>query len=78
MIENGASAGVKPAERDGSEGDGPDVVGDLLESDVLAAEQMRDVDPSAVPTDPSVAGDLPDFEVRRIVGMLELGRERTR
>jgi len=42
---------VEPAERDGTERDGPDIGGDLFESDVLAAEEMRDVDPSGVPSD---------------------------
>lgn len=59
MIEDGRFADVKPAERDGAEVDGPDVVVDLLEPDVLTAEQMGDVDPFGVPSDASVGGDLP-------------------
>ena len=35
MIEDGCLAHVKPAEGDGSEVDGPDIVGDLLEADVV-------------------------------------------
>lgn len=77
MIEDRASTGVKPAERYGSEVDGPDVVGDLLESNVLAAEQMRDENAHARPADAAVRGDLPDLEVSWILGVLELGRERT-
>ena len=45
VIEDGRFADVEPAERDGPEVDGPDVVVDLLEPDVLAAKQMGDIDP---------------------------------
>ena len=40
MIEDDCLADVEPAEGDGSEMDGPDIVGDLLETDVLTAEQV--------------------------------------
>jgi len=77
VIEDRASANVKPAERDESEVDGPDIVGDLLESDVLATEQIRDEDAQAGPADASVGGDLPDLEVSRVLGVLQLCWERT-
>ena len=77
MIEDGTSTGVQPAERDGSEVDGPDVVSDLLETDVLSGEQMGDEDALAGPADAGVGGDLTDLEVGWVLGRLELGRERT-
>ncbi len=51
MIEDGSFSYVKPTEGDRAEVDGPDIVRDLLEANVLAAEQMRDVDPGGVPSD---------------------------
>ena len=76
MIENGEVGGVEPAERDGPEGDGPDIGGDLFfETDVLAAEEMADVDPGGVPADASVGGDLSDLEVSWILQGEELRRE---
>ena len=75
MIEDGELGCVKPAERDGAEGDGPDVVGDLFEPDVLAGEEMADVDPGGMPPDASVGGDLTELEVSRILGGEELRRE---
>lgn len=54
VIEDGRFADVEPAERDGPEVDGPDVVVDLLEPDVLAAKQMGDIDPVGVPSDAAV------------------------
>ena len=58
MIEDGSFSYVKPTEGDRAEVDGPDIVGDLLEANVFAAEQMRDVDPGGVPSDAAVGGDL--------------------
>ena len=75
MIENGELGRVEPAERDGPEGDGPDVGGDLFETDVLAAEEMADVDPGGVPPDASIGGDLSDLEVSWILQGEELRRE---
>jgi hypothetical protein len=74
VVEDGSFCCVKPAERDGPEVDGPDVRGDLFESDVFTAEQVADVDPGRVPSDPAVGRDLADFEVGGIVGALERGR----
>ena len=54
MIEDGSFADVKPTEGDGPEVDDPDVVVDLLEPDVLAAEQMGDIDPGGAPSDAAV------------------------
>ena len=45
---------MEPAEEDGTEVDGPDVVGDLFESNVIPSEQVRDVDPIVVPSNASV------------------------
>ena len=77
MIKDGSFSYVKPTERDRAEVDGPDIVGDLLEADVFAAEQMRDVDPGGVPSDSAVGGDLTGLEVSGVVGCLELLREGT-
>ena len=75
MIEDGEFGGVKPAERDGPEGDGPDIVGDLFETDVLTAEELRDVDPGGVPADASVGRDFTYLEVSRVFRREELRRE---
>ena len=48
MVEDGSLADVKPAERDRPEVDGPDIIGDFLESDVFAAEEVDDVDPGGI------------------------------
>ena len=74
MVEDGFFVYVEPAERDGSEVDGPDARGDLFEADELAAEQVADVDPGLVPADPTVARDLADLEVRGVLGRTQLGR----
>ena len=72
MIEDGSFSYVKPTEGDGAEVDGPDIVGDLLEANVFAGEQMRDVDPGGVPSDAAVGGDLTGLEVGGVVGRLKL------
>jgi hypothetical protein len=71
---DGSFVDVEPAERDGTEVYGPDARGDLLEPDVLAAEQVADVDPGRVPPDPTVRGDLSDLEMGRVLGRAQLGR----
>jgi hypothetical protein len=48
---------------DGSEVDGPDPVGDLLEGDVRTPEGARHEDLSAVPADGGVLGDSSNLEV---------------
>ena len=54
MVEDGTFSYVQPAERDGAKVDGPDVVVDLFETDVISTEQVRDVDPDGVPSDTSI------------------------
>ena len=54
VVEDGTFSYVQPAERDGAKGDGPDVVVDLFETDVVSTEQVRDVDPEGVPSDTSI------------------------
>ena len=77
MIEDGSFSDVKPTEGDGTEVDSPDIVGDLLEANVFAAEQMRDVGPGGVPSDAAVDGDLTGLEVGGVVGGQELAGEGT-
>ena len=60
-----------------AEVDGPDAWGDLLESDVLAAEQVADVDPASVPADTAVGADFADLEVSRVVRRADLRGERS-
>ena len=59
---------VKPPEVEVVEVDGEDAGSDLFEADELAAEELADVDPSRVPSDPAVGADLSDLEVSRVVG----------
>ncbi len=72
MVEDGSFVYVEPSEGNGTEEDSPDAWGDLLETDELAAEQMRDVDPDGVPANSSIARDLSDLEVRGILGRAQL------
>jgi hypothetical protein len=72
MIQDGTLPYVEPAEGDGAEVGGPDIVVDLFEADEVAAEQVADVDPLRSPSDPAVGRDLPDLEVSGILGRLEL------
>ena len=72
MVEDGSFVYVKPAERDRPEEGGPDARSDLLEADVLAAEQVGDVDPDGVPPNPAVCGDLSNLEVRGVLRRSEL------
>jgi hypothetical protein len=55
---------IEPAEMNGPEEDGPDAVSDLLETDGLAPEQMRDEDLLVSPAQGGVVGDLADLEMR--------------
>jgi hypothetical protein len=77
MSEDGSSTCMEPAEGDGPERDLPDIVVDFFETDVLAAQEVADVDPGGVPSDAAVGGDLPDLEVDRVRRHEELGGEGT-
>ena len=68
MVEDAADADVEPAQGDWAKADSPDVVGDLLEADVLAAKHIRDAHPIVAPSDAAVGGDLGDLEVSRVLG----------
>lgn len=57
---------VEPAEVDGSEEDGPDLIGDLLEADGVLFEQAADEDFPISPSHRAVARDPPNLEVIRI------------
>lgn len=72
VVQGGTLLDVEPAEGDGAEVGGPDVVVDLFEADEVAAEQVADVDPLRSPSDPAVGRDLADLEVSGILGRLEL------
>ena len=77
VIEDGRFSYVKPSEGHGTEVHGPDIVGDLFEANVFAAEQMGDVDPGGVPSDSAVGGDLAGLEEGGVVGRLRLLGEGT-
>lgn len=76
MIEDGSFVYMKPAKQNGPEEDGPDAEADLFEADVEAAEELRDVDPSGVPSDASVGGDFACLEVGGVLEGWEFGGER--
>jgi hypothetical protein len=58
---------VKATQSQGPEIHVPEPVVNGLESDVLAAQDVADVDPVAVPADPSVATDEADLVMRELV-----------
>ena len=58
---------VQPAEVDGTEVDGPDGVGDLLEADDVTLEETADEDLPSIPTESGVSGDSTEFEVARVL-----------
>ena len=60
----------------GSEVDGPDSLGDLLESDRIALEETTDEDLSSVPSQSTVAGDFSEFEVSGVFERIRLIGER--
>lgn len=47
--------------------DGIDAIGDVLEGDVLAGEDVGDIEEAVVPADGAIAADAAEFEVGRIV-----------
>src|SRR5262245_10702877 len=59
---------VQSAEPQWSEVDVPDPVVDLLQSDVLADTDRRDLGPAAVSANAAVPTDVPDFEAIGILG----------
>lgn len=50
----------------GTEPDIPDAIIDLLETDVLAGTDDRNIDPLGVLTDTTVGTDIPDLEAVRV------------
>lgn len=69
---------VEPAESHGSEVYVPDSVSDFFEADVLAFEDVADVDLSVVEADAAVGADVAQFEVIGIVDVGQFGWELTR
>lgn len=76
MAEDSSFSYVHVSEGDGSEVDGPDILGDLFETNVLSGEKVGDVDPRGVPSDPTVGRDLPELEVGGVLRVYELAWER--
>jgi len=76
VVKDGYFSFMQPAERDGSEGNGPDVLGDVFALDVFASEQVGDIDPGGMLADTAVSGDFAGLEVCRVLGQAELARER--
>ena len=72
MVEDGFLTYMEPPERDGAKVDGPDIIGDLFESNVITSEQMGDIDPGRVPTDAAVGRDFADLKMERVVGLCKL------
>ena len=66
-VENDEEFFVKPAEGSGSEVDLPQGGTDGFEPDELVAQGRADVDPTRVPSDPTVCRDLTDLEVLRVL-----------
>ena len=62
-VKNDEEFFVKPPEGNGSEVDLPQSWTDGFERDELVAQRRADVDPTRVPADASVCGDLSDLEV---------------
>ncbi len=74
MSKDGSFSYVQPAEGDGPEIDGPNVLGDFFKPKVFASQQVGDIDPGGVPADPAIGGDAAGLVVRRILGQGELAR----
>ena len=55
MRKDGSFSYVQPAEGDGPEVDGPNVLGDFFKPNVFASQQVGDIDPGGVPADPEMA-----------------------
>ena len=77
MVKDGSFSYVQPAEGDGPEVDGPDVLGDFFEPDVFASKQVGDIDPGSMPADTAVGGDFAGLEVCRVFDAWELAGELT-
>jgi len=76
VVKDGSFSFMQPAEGDGSKVNGPDVLGDFFEPDVFASKQVGDIDPGGMPADPAIGGDFAGLEVCRVLGQVELARER--
>jgi hypothetical protein len=63
----GSQPVVEIAEEDVGEEDVPQSVVDFLEPNILTLQNLRDIDPPIRPAYAAICGDLPDFEVRRVV-----------
>lgn len=62
---------MEAPEANGSVEHFPESIVNLLEPDVLLAQDVTDADPVRVPPDPAIARDPPDFEM---TGILDLGK----
>lgn len=62
-----SQAVVEVAEKDVGKEDVPQSIVDFLEPNILALQNLRDIDPLIGPADASVGRDLPDLEVGRVV-----------
>jgi len=68
---------VEPTEVNGSEVDGPDAFGDLLESDGVAFQETADEDLPALPSERAVAGDPAELKVSGVFKGIGAVGERT-
>jgi hypothetical protein len=77
---------VESSEKYGSEVDAPDSIVDLFEADGFFVEHLADEQPSVVgsytagvfPANPAIVADATHFEVYRILGRGDSGRQRSR
>lgn len=75
MVEDSSFPYVQPTERNGSEVDGPDIVGDLFKSYVFSSEQVGNVHPGLMPSNAAVGGNSAGLEMIGVIGRLDLLRE---
>lgn len=58
---------IETAQDERAEVDGIDAIGDILEGDVLAGEDVRDVEETIVPANGAIPADAAELEVSRVL-----------
>src|SRR6266852_6809633 len=78
LVLNAQVSLAQPAEPQRPKVDVPDPVVDLLEADVFADADRRDVDPAAVPANAAIGADIPHLEPIRVLERRRAIRHRAR